>query len=79
LRRNLPSEIILKMCIRSGIFQGVQGIVVGLRRSCKVIIELAAIRQCFSIEMALKDIEVLHTLDNGRVFSRDCETTAALA
>lgn len=45
--------------IRAGIFEGVEGVVMEFRQQCKVIIALAAVQQCFSIEIGLGDIEVL--------------------
>lgn len=45
--------------IRSGIFEGVEGVVAELRQQCKVVITFAAVRQCFSLEVQLRDIEVL--------------------
>ena len=45
--------------IRAGIFGGVEGVVTELRQQCKVIIALSAVRQCFSLEVELADIEVL--------------------
>jgi transcription antitermination factor NusG len=45
--------------IRSGIFEGVEGFVTEFRQQCKVIIALAAVQQCFSLEVELGDIEVL--------------------
>jgi transcription antitermination factor NusG len=47
-----------KVRVRNGIFKGVEGVVAELRQQCKVIIALAAARQCFSLELALGDIEV---------------------
>ena len=44
---------------RSGIFEGAQGIVTELRRQCRVIIAVTAVRQCFSLEMELADLEVV--------------------
>ena len=48
-----------KVMVRSGVFEGVQGTVTELRQQCKVVIALAAVRQCFSLEIDLKDLEVL--------------------
>lgn len=48
-----------KVRVRNGIFEGVEGVVAELRQRCKVVIALAAARQCFSLEMAIGDIEVL--------------------
>jgi|SRR5580658_3012194 transcription antitermination factor NusG len=45
--------------IRTGIFEGVEGVVTELRQQCKVVITLAAVHQCFSLEVSLDDIEVL--------------------
>jgi transcription antitermination factor NusG len=45
--------------VHRGVFAGVEGIVTELRHQCKVIIALAATKQCFSLEMDLDDIEVL--------------------
>jgi transcription antitermination factor NusG len=45
--------------VRSGVFEGVEGVVAEFRQQCKVIISLAAVQQCFSLELALDDIEVL--------------------
>jgi len=45
--------------IRSGIFEGVEGAVTDFRQQCKVVIALAAVHQCFSLEVELGDIEML--------------------
>jgi transcription antitermination factor NusG len=44
--------------VRDGVFAGVEGIVTELRHQCKVIITLAAVRQCFSLEVGIDDIQV---------------------
>jgi len=69
IRQGLSSGLLLrphsyvtvgqKVRVRSGIFEGVEGVVTELRQRCKVIIALAAAHQCFSLELALGDIEVL--------------------
>ncbi len=43
----------------SGIFQGAEGVVTELRQQSKVILALAATRQCFSVELAIGEIELL--------------------
>jgi transcription antitermination factor NusG len=43
--------------VRGGVFHGVTGVVTQLRRQCTVIIELAAIRQCFSLEVGIDQVE----------------------
>lgn len=45
--------------VKSGVFEGVEGIVTELRHQCKVVIALAATKQCFSLEVDLDDIEIL--------------------
>jgi transcription antitermination factor NusG len=69
IRQGLSSGLLLRphpyvtvgqnVRVRSGVFEGVEGVVTELRQQCKVIIALAAARQCFSLELALGDIEVL--------------------
>jgi transcriptional antiterminator NusG len=46
--------------VRNGVFDGVDGIVTELRHQCKVVIALSAVRQCFSLEVSLSDLEFLH-------------------
>jgi transcription antitermination factor NusG len=45
--------------VRDGIFSGAEGIVTELRHQCKVIISLAAVHQCFSLEIKFSALEVL--------------------
>jgi len=45
--------------IRTGIFEGVEGMVTEFRQQCRVVLSLAAVRQCFSLEVDLDEIEVL--------------------
>ena len=46
--------------VLSGVFEGVEGIVTEFRHQCRVIIALSAVKQCFSLEVELGDIDVLH-------------------
>ena len=52
-------------CVRvhNGVFAGTIGIVTELRNQCRVVMNLAAVRQSFSIEVAIDDLEVLSTTD----------------
>jgi transcription antitermination factor NusG len=69
IRQGLASGLLLrphayvsvgqKVRVRNGIFADVEGVVTELRQQCKVIIALAAVRQCFSLEVEFGDIEVL--------------------
>lgn len=45
--------------VRSGVFEGVLGVVTEFRQRCRVVIELSAIRQSYSLEVDLEDIEIL--------------------
>jgi transcription antitermination factor NusG len=45
--------------VRNGVFAGVEGVVTEVRRRCKVVIALAAIRQFFSLEVEIGEVEVL--------------------
>jgi transcription antitermination factor NusG len=45
--------------VRNGVFEGVEGVVTDFRHRCKVVIALAAVKQCFSLEVDLRDIDVL--------------------
>ena len=59
LRPHPPVSVGQGVRVRNGIFEGVEGVVTELRQQCKVIIALAAVPQCFSLELELGDIEVL--------------------
>jgi transcription antitermination factor NusG len=54
-----------------GPFQGVEGMVTELRKSCKVILSLAATRQCFSLEVDLTDIDILERSDTVEPVDRN--------
>ncbi len=45
--------------VRDGVFEGIEGLVTEFRHQCKVIIGLEAVRQCFSLEVEVDDLEVL--------------------
>jgi len=44
--------------VRNGVFDGVMGVVTELRRKCNVVIQVAAVQQCFSLELPCEDLEV---------------------
>lgn len=46
--------------VRGGVFDGVKGLVAELRRECKVVIAVAAVQQCFSLEVGIDQIELLN-------------------
>ena len=45
--------------VRNGVFAGVEGLVTELRKQCKVIITLAAVQQCFSLEAEIEELDIL--------------------
>jgi len=45
--------------VRDGVFGGVEGVVAELRQQCRVILTLAAVHQCFSLEVEIGDLVVL--------------------
>jgi len=51
--------------VTRGAFQGAEGMVTDLRKTCKVVLSLSATRQCFSLEVDLTAIEVLERRDTG--------------
>lgn len=51
--------------IRSGVFQGVEGVVTEFRQQCKVVIALTAVQQCFSLEIGTDDIEIAEEVSAG--------------
>lgn len=48
-----------------GVFQDVEGVVTELRRDCNVVIALSAVQQYFSLQVDLRDIEVLSMTGAG--------------
>jgi transcription antitermination factor NusG len=55
--------------VRSGVFEGVEGVVTEFRHQCRVIIALSAVKQCFSLELDLGDIQVLRKMPPGSEFA----------
>ena len=51
--------------VRSGAFEGAEGIVTEFRHNCRVIIALSAVNQCFSLEVELGHIDVLRKTVSG--------------
>jgi len=45
--------------VRSGVFEGAVGKVAELRQRCRVVIELTAVKQCFSLEVGFDEVEAL--------------------
>ena len=49
----------MRVRICNGIFEGTEGLVTNLRQSCRGVLALSAVEQCFSLEAQIQDIEVL--------------------
>jgi transcription antitermination factor NusG len=60
LRPHPCASVGTRVRVRNGIFAGAEGVVAELRHQCKVIIALEAVRQYFSLEVELDDLEVLN-------------------
>jgi transcription antitermination factor NusG len=59
LRPHTPVSIGTRVRISTGIFAGMEGMVTELRRNCRVIISMAAVEQCYSLETDTGSIEIL--------------------
>jgi transcriptional antiterminator RfaH len=59
LRPHSAVSVGTRVRVRSGIFTGQEGMVVELRSSCKVVISMSAVRQCYSLETEIGNIEIL--------------------
>ena len=65
--------------VLSGVFKGVEGTVTEFRHHCRVIIAFSAVKQCFSLEVELGDIDVLHKTVSWAGFTGDRGIEAAPA
>jgi transcription antitermination factor NusG len=65
--------------VRSGAFVGIEGIVTEFRHQCRVIITLSAVKQCFSLEVELGDIDVLRHTVSGTRFTEERSFAVAQA
>jgi transcription antitermination factor NusG len=59
LRPYLGVTVGTKVRVRHGVFAGVEGVVTELRKQCRVILTLAAVRQSFSLEAGLDELDIL--------------------
>ncbi len=57
--------------VKRGVFEGVEGVVTELRQRCKVIIALSGVEQCFSLEVDLRDLDVLSSNVSTPEFIRE--------
>jgi hypothetical protein len=59
LRPHPVVSVGMRVRVRGGIFEGMEGMVVELRSSCKVVISMSAVRQCYSLETEMSNIDIL--------------------
>jgi transcription antitermination factor NusG len=59
LRPYLGMNVGTKVRVKHGVFAGVEGVVTELRKQCRVIITLAAVRQSFSLEAGMDELDIL--------------------
>ena len=59
LRPHAGITVGTRVRVCSGVFEGVEGNVTELRKQCRVIITLAAVQQCYSLEVGIGDLIVL--------------------
>ena len=62
LRPHPPIAVGTPVRVCRGVFDGVTGVVTELRRKCDVVVRLAAVEQCFSLELPCEDLEVVSNL-----------------
>lgn len=59
LRPHSEIHVGTRVRVRDGVFAGVEGVVTELRKQSRVIITLAAVRQCFSLEVGIDGLLIL--------------------
>jgi transcription antitermination factor NusG len=75
LRPHADMTVGTRVRVRDGIFAGTEGVVTDFRHRCKVVITLSAVRQCFSMEAKLDDLQVL----DGPVFESGLNAVSTLS
>ena len=60
LRPHACVSVGTRVRVRDGVFAGAEGVVTELRQQCRVILQLAATQQCFSLEVVSDDLVVLN-------------------
>jgi transcription antitermination factor NusG len=71
LRPHPPVSVGTPVRVRSGVFEGVEGVVTEFRHRCRVIITLSAVKQCFCVEVELGDVEALRNFVPETGFSAE--------
>jgi transcription termination/antitermination protein NusG len=59
LRPHRPIAVGTRVRVSNGVFAGAEGLVIELRSNCKVIITMSAVRQCYSLETDIRNLEII--------------------
>jgi transcription antitermination factor NusG len=59
LRPHAPIYVGTLVRVTTGVFAGAEGMVVELRSNCKVVISMSAVKQCYSLETDMRNLEIL--------------------
>jgi len=60
LRPHPQLSVGTRVRVRRGVFEDVEGVVAEFRQQCRVIIALAQLQRCFSLEVEIGDVEVVN-------------------
>ena len=69
LRPHPPMSVGTRVRVIGGVFAGTEGMVTELRSNCKVIIAMAAVKQSYSLETEIRNLEIL----GKKIVSRESE------
>jgi len=65
--------------VSNGLFAGMEGLVMELRSNCKVILSMAAVNQCYSLETDIRRVEILDKkvvrAENAKIQINKCPLT----
>ncbi len=59
LRPHAPICAGIRVRVINGVFVGTEGVVTELRSNCRVVVSMAAVRQCYSLETHIWNLEIL--------------------
>jgi transcription antitermination factor NusG len=59
LRPHPPIFVGTQVRVINGVFAGAEGMVIELRSNCKVVISMSAVKQCYSLETEIKNLEII--------------------
>ena len=75
LRPHPPITVGTPVRVSNGVFAGTEGLVIELRNKCKVIISMSAVKQCYSFEADIRNVEILGKevirVENESISSRE--------